>query len=115
VALVKDRIQAGREVLAALPTGTVLGEKAPVHTFWVFPIVTDAREELLQRLWDSGFDAASGATSLCVIEPPPDRPAMRAQAAEAALARVLYLPVYAAVPPDERERMAGVVLATLQR
>jgi dTDP-4-amino-4,6-dideoxygalactose transaminase len=114
VSRIEERTNAGREVLAALPARTVLGEKAAVHSFWVFPIVTGAREELMLRLWDSGFDAASGATSLCSIEPPSDRPAMRAQAAEAALGRVLYLPVYAAIPPAERQRMAEVVRACLQ-
>ncbi|HEY3901333.1 MAG TPA: DegT/DnrJ/EryC1/StrS family aminotransferase [Chthoniobacter sp.] len=115
VSQVEDRAVAGREVLSALPAGTVLGEMATAHSFWVFPIVTDAREELMQRLRDAGFDAASGATSLCAIEPPADRPAMRAQAAEAALARALYLPVYAALPAPERQRLAGVVLAWLKR
>ena len=115
VSRVEDRTTAGREVLAALPAGTVLGEAVPVHSFWVFPIVTDAREELMRRLWDAGFDAASGATSLCAVEPPADLPGMRAKAAEAALARVLYLPVYAALPTSERQRLAAVVFAGLQR
>jgi dTDP-4-amino-4,6-dideoxygalactose transaminase len=112
---VEDRAVAGREVLAALPEGTVLGERARVHTFWVFPIMTDAREELMRRLWAAGFDAASGATSLSTIEPPANMPEMRATAAEAALSRVLYLPVYAAIPPAERQRLAEVVRASLPR
>jgi dTDP-4-amino-4,6-dideoxygalactose transaminase len=110
---VADRAAAGRQILAALPAGTVLGEKAPVHTFWVFPILTHAREKLLSRLWAAGFDAASGATSLSAIEPPPGLPETRATAAEAALSRVLYLPVYAVIPPPERRRLAEVVRASL--
>jgi len=112
---VEERATAGRQVLAALPAGMVLGEKALEHTFWVFPILTDSREELMRWLWQSGFDAASGATSLCTVEPPPGQPERRARTAEAAMARVLYLPVYAAIPPAERQRLAQAVIEGLGR
>jgi dTDP-4-amino-4,6-dideoxygalactose transaminase len=112
---VEDRAMAGRQVLAALPPGTVLGEKAPAHTFWLFPILTDTRHELMRQLWDAGFDAASGATSLSAVDPPVDQPEKRAHAAEAALARVLYLPVYPSMTPSDLQLMTSVVLAGLQR
>jgi dTDP-4-amino-4,6-dideoxygalactose transaminase len=109
VSRIEDRTRTGRQVLAGLPPGTMLGERAPGHTFWLFPIVTDGREDLMRRLWEAGFDAALGSTSLCTAEPPLDRPAMRACAAEAAMSRVLYLPVYAAVPPPDLQRLAGTI------
>lgn len=111
---VEERAAAGREVMAALPAGTVIGEHARVYTFWVYPIMTDAREELMRRLWDAGFDAASGATSLCTMEPPANLPEMRAKGAEAALARVVYLPVYAVMPASVRRRLAELVAEFLR-
>jgi len=108
-ARLEERAASGREVLAALPAGLALGEAAAAHTFWLFPIVTDAPEECMHRLWRAGFDAARGASSLCVVEPPPDRPQMRASASAAAMSRVLYLPVYSAVPPSRRQRLAELL------
>lgn len=106
---VEERASAGREVLAALPSGTALGELASDHSFWVFPIVAETRAGLMERLWDSGFDAASGATSLSTIDSPPGLLEKRAQAAEAAFAHVIYLPVYATMTAADRQRLAHVV------
>ena len=111
---IEDRAVAGRQVLAGLPAGTVYGEKASAHTFWLFPILTDARDELMRHLWQVGFDGATGATSLCAVEPPQGQPERRARAAEEAMARVLYLPVYAAVSPPERQRLVEVLLEGLR-
>jgi perosamine synthetase len=106
---VQQRAAAGREVCAALPQGMVLGCRAAQHTFWLFPIVSHAPEALMQRLWHGGFDAARGSTSLCAVDPPPDRPETLPSASQAALANVLYLPVYAAMKSVDLQRLGRLV------
>jgi hypothetical protein len=46
------------------------------------------------RLWRAGFDATQGASSLQVVQPPQDRPDLRACRAAAVMERILYLPVH---------------------
>jgi perosamine synthetase len=107
-----ERHVAKGTVLAASLRNTVSCPGAAVtpHTYWVFPVVVEQPEELLEHLTRSGFDATQGQ-SLCVVRPPADRPGQRAAAAENLLAKVVFLPFYPEMPPHYSRRMAAAVLA----
>ncbi len=85
------------------------GALAEDHTHWVFPILSDAPDELVRHLWSRGFDATRGATSLHVVQPPADRSAMTATEAEAAFAKLVYLPLHAAMTQCDIDRLVAAV------
>lgn len=67
------------------------GRAARDHSFWVYPIHHDRPDELMSHLWQAGFDATRGASSMSLVEPSfPDAPPPRA--ASEPLKRLLYLP-----------------------
>jgi perosamine synthetase len=80
------------------------------HTYWVFPILVEQPDQMLEHLTLAGFDATQGQ-SLCVVHPPADRLGQRATAAEDLLAKVVFLPFYPEMPPRQSQRMARAVLA----
>jgi dTDP-4-amino-4,6-dideoxygalactose transaminase len=85
------------------------GAQAADHTHWVLPILHDRPEDLQRFLWRKGFDATRGATSLCVVDPPADRPELEPVEARQAFQRLLYLPVYAGLSRRCIERLAAAV------
>jgi len=102
--------------MAAAHTAAVLmtgidrpGSRADDHTHWVFPIRCAEPEKLMRFLWTKGIDATRGASSLHVVEPPPDRPGAAADKAAQAYSELLYLPVYAGVTRPDIERIAQAV------
>lgn len=88
------------------------GDQAPDHTHWVFPVLHEDPEELLPGLWKKGFDATRGASSLCVVEPPADRPGLDPAEARQAFRQMLYLPVYPGVSRRSIERLAAALRST---
>jgi dTDP-4-amino-4,6-dideoxygalactose transaminase len=107
-----ERHVAKGTALAASLRNTVFCPGAAVtpHTYWVFPILVEQPEDLLEHLTRTGFDATQGQ-SLCVVRPPADRLGQRAAAAEDLLAKVVFLPFYPEMPPRQSQRMATAVLA----
>jgi perosamine synthetase len=105
----------GKELTRLLePNILCPGAGVTPHTYWVFPILTDSPERLIDELARAGFDATQGQ-SMCVVQPPADRAALKAQAAERLLANMLYLPFYPELTPGEARRMADVVLSKTRR
>ncbi|MCE5267806.1 MAG: aminotransferase class I/II-fold pyridoxal phosphate-dependent enzyme, partial [Planctomycetaceae bacterium] len=86
------------------------GSAMSPNTYWVFPVTVDEPRRLMTELALAGFDATQGQ-SMCVVQPPADRPGLKATAAEDLLARLVFLPFYPEMPPAECERMATVVSA----
>jgi perosamine synthetase len=80
------------------------------HTYWVFPILVEEPNQMLEHLTRSGFDATQGH-SLCVVPPPADRLGQKATAAENLLGRVVFLPFYPEMPARQSQRMAMAALA----
>jgi perosamine synthetase len=70
------------------------GEAATLHAHWIFPVLHPRPADAVIRLWRAGFDATQGASSLQVVQPPQDRPDLRACRAAAVMERILYLPVH---------------------
>ncbi|MEK6258974.1 MAG: DegT/DnrJ/EryC1/StrS family aminotransferase [Planctomycetota bacterium] len=67
------------------------GRAARDHSFWVYPIHHDRPDELMQHLWQAGFDATRGASSMGLVEPS-SSDAPQPRAASESLRRLLYLP-----------------------
>jgi perosamine synthetase len=84
------------------------------HSYWVFPVLADDSARLIAALREAGFDGSS-AHSMCVVQPPADRPALRATTAEQILPRIVFLPLYNQLYESELERMAEVLEALAER
>jgi dTDP-4-amino-4,6-dideoxygalactose transaminase len=84
-------------------------DRVGAHTHWLFPILAHDPEAAKHRLWLAGFDAHRGMTSLCVVDPPANRRDLEAASARHTMSRILYVPVYAAMPPATREQLARAI------
>jgi dTDP-4-amino-4,6-dideoxygalactose transaminase len=102
---VAGRVAAARAVLSATPTPTRLGPDATDHTYWTFPVQSEAPDELVSHLWRHGFDATRGATSLTIVPAPKERADLGAREADQAMSRVVYLPVYPELTGKELQRL----------
>ncbi len=58
-----------------------------------------------------GVDCAGTTSSIRSVEPPPDRPGLRAAEAERLLDGMRFVPCYPELPDAVVERMAGVLRA----
>jgi dTDP-4-amino-4,6-dideoxygalactose transaminase len=105
-----DRHAAKGRVLAEMLRDAVCCPGATVvpHAYWVFPILVDQPNRLIEQLACSGFDATQGH-SLCVTAAPADRPALRPSVAEGILKQIVFLPFYPELPDGEAQRMAAAV------
>ena len=108
---IADRQALAEKAIALMPGLRRPGDRALHHTHWVFPILHEQPEQLMMYLWQQGFDATQGGSSLYVVPPPPTHPDMRAVAAEQAFQQLLYLPIYVGVSPQEIARLAQAVKA----
>jgi dTDP-4-amino-4,6-dideoxygalactose transaminase len=106
---IEERASLARRAIGLMPDVERPGDQAPWHTHWVFPIQEDEPEMLIPSLWARGFDATRGASSLCVVDPPADRPEMEPARARRAFSRLLYLPVHPGLRRRDVERLAQAV------
>lgn len=111
-ARVDRRIAMAHRLTALMPAIDRPGRDTAEHTYWVFPIRTPEPDALMHRLWKAGFDATRGASSLAVVEPPPERPDLEPAKARQTMAHLLYLPVSPAMRPRDLERLAAIVNET---
>ncbi|HEY9617333.1 MAG TPA: DegT/DnrJ/EryC1/StrS family aminotransferase [Microcoleaceae cyanobacterium] len=105
------RIDLADRLITALPDVARPGYYAKIHTHWVFPIQTQAPEQLVNRLWQAGFDATRTASSLVVVSPPDDRPHLIPTQASQALAEIIYLPMYSRLSDDDLQSLSEIVNA----
>ena len=108
-ARIAERTDVANAATAALPSVARPGEQAFAHTHWVFPIRHPAADQLMRHLWRHGFDATRGASSLHVVEPPPDRPELVPRKAKDAFQQLLFLPVYPGVTRRDVHRLAHAI------
>jgi len=104
---VRQRAAAGERVLARLKTLRPVGAQAADRTHWLFPLRAPNRKELMPRLARAGFDATCASSSLFALPDVPGHPAPRA--ATAAMAQVLYIPVYHEMGPARLDRLADLL------
>jgi dTDP-4-amino-4,6-dideoxygalactose transaminase len=111
---VTRRTAHSRRVIDAVGAGLEIpGSAAPLHTFWVFTLLSNRPDELVAHLREAGFDATRVAT-MSALPPPADRPHLDPREARALLARIVYLPVYPELPSAGLERLARIVRAHSQ-
>lgn len=111
----RERTEVGADFVSRLPVGiTCLGTAAPVHTYWVFPVLVEAPERFAAALREYGFDATTAGSALSVIAPPAGGNFPAAENLRAALRKLLYLPVYPNVPPRARAELQ-VALHEIQK
>lgn len=102
----RQRANVGREFASALPPGlSCPGNAAPFHSYWVFPVLVEGPEQFAVALRSYGFDATTAGSALSVVEPPPSGEFPPAASLRTAYRKLLYLPVYPAVPRRARERL----------
>ena len=103
---IDQRTAMAEAAIQLLPSLERPGGGAAEHTHWVFPVCHETPETLIRHLWAKGFDATRGASSLCVVDPPADRPETEPARARRAFFHLLYLPVYAGLSRRDVERLA---------
>ena len=101
------RIAAAQTASRLLPYLDRPGDRTQHHTYWLYPILHEYPEALIDFLWRDGFDATRGASSMYVVEPAPDRSHLPAANARRIFSRLLYLPVHSRMTHRDIERLAN--------
>jgi dTDP-4-amino-4,6-dideoxygalactose transaminase len=109
-----DRLQRRRERGRKLATGLeasffVPGFAAKNHSWWIFPVLADRPQALIEHLGRAGFHATQGR-SMCAVEPPADRPELRPANAQRLLQNGVFLPAYPELTEREYQRLSAVLL-----
>ncbi len=105
-ALLAWRKAAATRLLALLPPQFHVGARAELHSHWVFPILSQNPDLLVRHLWQRGFDATRGASSLIVVT------GDRSIAAEASnlINHIVYLPFETCDTDAELQRLAHAIV-----
>ena len=82
-----------------------VGENAVTHAHWLFPILHNKREALINHLAIKGFDAALHASSIDVIEAPQGRP--RADEMTRIFESLIYVPAHEGMSEADIKRLAS--------
>jgi dTDP-4-amino-4,6-dideoxygalactose transaminase len=109
---INRRREHGEQLAARLGHNhTILGADAEHRSWWQFAIHSDDPERLITRLRSAGFDATAGSSRLgcpTLIDGQAD-PCPRARAA---MASIVYVPVYPELPAEALARLAEHIAAT---
>lgn len=100
---IQRRAAAGERVRSALSNRHLLGDQAAARTHWLFPLRTPDHGTLQTHLLSEGFDTTRAPSSLHALEGAPH--------AQAAMAEVLYIPVYPAMGNTRLDRLATLINA----
>ncbi len=106
---IASRSALAQEAIRGMPAIERPGDQAAWHSHWVFPICQDDPDLLINFLWEQGFDATRGASSLCVVSPPDNRPETEPALARRAFERLLYLPVHEGMRRRDVESLARAI------
>ena len=106
---IAGRVAAARVAVDHMPGIDRPGGRAAFHTHWVFPVRSGSPNRLMRRLWQAGFDATRGASSLYVVPPPAADPGLAAAEAVRVMDSVVYLPVHAGVAKRDLARLGRVI------
>jgi len=113
---ITQRTQVGAQFAIDLPPGlSYPGNRAPMHSFWVFPVLVEGRDSIAGDLRREGFDATAAGSALSVIDPPVGRPDLEPVNTRDLHRKLLYLPVYPEVPARERRRLNGLLAEALDQ
>jgi dTDP-4-amino-4,6-dideoxygalactose transaminase len=106
---VAHRKASGDQVARMLRGSPRPGSRAAAHTHWVFPVTSDAPDALVAHLWQHGFDATRGASSMGAV--PASTGAPSPDAAISLMERIVYLPSPERLSAREAERLVAAVTA----
>jgi dTDP-4-amino-4,6-dideoxygalactose transaminase len=106
-AMLMPRVHAAIEALQHLPAKLQLGSGAPLHSHWVFPVQSERPDQLVCHLWQHGFDATRGTSSMISVPAPAG--AATACDAQRMIGQIVYLPVDCCTTEGEIERMTQLV------
>lgn len=114
---VDGRVARARRLARLLPAAlTIPAAQAPFHSFWVFTVLADDPDRIVDELRRAGFDATRAASLRCV--PASASAAARAVAepreAQRVLARTVYLPVYPEMPEKAIDALAAALSRALR-
>jgi perosamine synthetase len=106
---IEERVAIAHGVKGSFPQLEQPGQQAANHSHWVMPILSAAPDELVQHLWQHGFDATRGASSMMAVPLHGDN----ANSGDAAntMQHILYLPMHPAMKPAEIHRLAKALAA----
>lgn len=111
---VSQRTERARRLIDGVGAGLEIpGASAPLHTFWVFTVLSNRPDDLVDSLRQGGFDATRIAT-MSAVPAPASRPELEPREARALLARLVYLPVYPEMPRSRVDAMAAIVRGHLR-
>lgn len=102
------RIELAQRILNALPDVSRPGSETITHTHWILPIYHDDADGMITFLWQHGFDATRGASSMTVV--PVDNPSLPSpvQAIDS-FRRLLYLPFDGSMTDEEIQQLATAI------
>jgi len=108
---VARRVAAAQVFERILPTVPRPGTDAAHHSHWIFPIWADDPDGLVRHLARCGFDATRGAWSVFAVPAPASHPHANPTQALECMRRLVYVPVYPEVAPEDLEGLAEAILA----
>jgi len=112
---ISARIAFVNQVLSVLPIKTVPGEHCHYHSHWIFPIQTPHPKKLMHYLWNRGFDATQGASSLCIVPTPVQYPSQNPINATRMIKSILYLPMAPKLSTKAIQRLGDAVRSFFEK
>lgn len=106
--MLAPRVTAAAAALQQLPARLQLGTGAAPHSHWVFPVRSGRPDLLVCHLWQHGFDATRGASSMVAVGAPAGF--APARGAQDMIAHIVYLPVECCASTEEIQRMARLIV-----
>jgi perosamine synthetase len=93
----------------SLPSVPRPGQDAAHHSYWTFPIWSEAPDDLVRYLARRGFDSTRGAWSVYAVPAPALHPHLSPTQALEGMRRLVYIPVYPEVDVPTLERLAQAI------
>ena len=84
------------------------GSASGQSNYWVFPIMVDEPEQVIERLRSGGFDAMQHG-SLVIVPSPEGREELDATTARQVLEKTVFLPLYPQMPQSSLRKMAALL------
>jgi len=103
------RAVAGEQLAGILPAGLHVGGLALDHTHWLFPVVADDPDEMIEMARAAGFDAARAASSVKAVSAPANRPDLEPVCAQRVMSRLVFLPAYPELPQGSLDALASAL------
>jgi perosamine synthetase len=108
---IRARVSVAETAIRLMPHVRRPGTSAQHHTHWIFPVLNESPNKLVEHLWRKGFDATRGASNLYAVPPPARHLDSTAEEALTVMEQILYLPVYAGLSDRDLETLASAIIS----